>query len=462
MRRAIRRGVLRKRLRGRHVSLEVACAAAVLAATPSTVNRATVPGHIETWAYDDSTSPDWCNGGYGASPSLVRQWLSYALTNCGPDATKAFTDCRDGGVSYCKVFTYFEPNYIWPGSPFFTLGAPIQQDWWVHQPGYSDSSHRLALPSSDGTKYLLNQSDPAVQQWAQSYLRSGFNSWDGLLVDNVSASTAAQFYGTGFSSSQEITGDSQVVVGHEQMAHALTHSDGTPFLQVDNGININPNVAPTFPLLDHPSSVVGLVAEGEPWENGPQPYYSTLLDYMAYVDTRPGDFIVLLSYDDNGSLVARRLQEATVLLGYSPGHVDDWANLEQNSPDLSVWPEEGIYPTQPVESMGTPGGSGCLTGSGAECSRGGHNQVQVAPGVYRREFRKCFNRGASFGGCAVIVNDTSSSVTVSPSWLRQSYSHQITFDGGDVQSGGTIDTTGAAFTVGSTQVPAHGGLLLAQ
>jgi hypothetical protein len=192
-----------------------------------------------------------------------------------------------------------------------------------------------------------------------------------------------------------------------------------------------------------------------------QPYYTTLLDEMAYVDSRPNDFIVLLSHDHDGPALARRLQEATVLLGYKPGHVVDWADLEQNNLDLAVWPEEGIYPRQPIESMGAPGGSGCLAGTGVVCSTGGHNDLEVATGVFRREFGVCYDQGMPFGRCAAIVNDTSRPVSVSPSWLSQPYSHQITMTGGDVQSGGTIDTAGARFSPGSTTIPAHDALLLA-
>jgi hypothetical protein len=96
------------------------------------------------------------------------------------------------------------------------------------------------------------------------------------------------------------------------------------------------------------------------------------------------------------------------------------------------------------------------------CSGGGHNDVQVAPGVYRREFRTCYDRGTPFGGCAVIVNDTSRAVAVMPSWLRQLYLHEITLDGDDVQSGGTINTSGALFIPGVTSVAPHDALLLAR
>ena len=150
-----------------------------------------------------------------------------------------------------------------------------------------------------------------------------------------------------------------------------------------------------------------------------------------------------------------------MLLGYSPGHLVDWADLEQGSGDLAVWPEEGVYPTDPVQSMGEPGGTDCLTGAGPVCSTGGHNDLQVAPGVYRREFRACYAHGVLFGPCAAIVNTASGPVPVSPSWLAYPYAHQMTFTGGDVQSGGAINTQGAAFTAGSSTVGAQDAVLLA-
>ncbi len=420
-----------------------------------------IPLHTETWAYDDSFGRGWCNGGYGASSSLVRRWLTYAETNCGPRSRKALKDCHASRVRYCTVLAYFDANLVWSRGPIFTAHAPTQESWWLHQPHHSDSYHRLFVSRPDGVHYLLDQARPSVEWWIRWYLRNHFNSWEGVMMDDTAASTKAQFWGSGFSSSQEIRTNSGVLSEHREMAGRLTHSNGTPFLQVDNGININPDVKPTFPLLGQPGSVVGLMAENEPWDHGLQPGYPTLLDYMAYIDSRPNDFIVLLSYDDDGPLVARRLQEATVLLGYSPGHLVDWADLEQNNLDLTVWPEEGIYPTQPVETMRVPE-SNCLAGDGITCSYGGHNDIQVAPGIYRREFAACYDQGVPFGHCAVIVNTTSSPVTMQSTWLKQTYSHEITMHGGDVQSGGSINTSGAPLLLPLAQVPAEDALLLAQ
>jgi hypothetical protein len=158
----------------------------------------------------------------------------------------------------------------------------------------------------------------------------------------------------------------------------------------------------------------------------------------------------------------RRVQEATMLLGFAPGRIVDWADLEQGSGRLSIWPEEGIYPTRPVESMGAPRGRGCLAGKGVVCSRGGHRSLEVAPGVYRREFRSCYRDRVRFGRCATVMNTTNHYITVRSSWLRLHYGHQWTFIGDDVKSGGWVDTAGATFAAGSTAVAPHDAVLLAR
>ena len=110
--------------------------------------------------------------------------------------------------------------------------------------------------------------------------------------------------------------------------------------------------------------------------------------------------------------------------------------------------------------MTAPTGSNCLAGQGVVCSNGGHNSIQVASGIYRREFAACYNQGVAIGPCATIINTNSSPTTVQSSWLTQTYAHQITLNGGDVQSGGTINPTGTGFTPASTTIPANDAILI--
>jgi hypothetical protein len=424
----------------------------------STTTPVSVPSHIATWAYDDA-----CGGGQGtgASASLAHQWLTYAESNCSNDSTKVLSDCHANGVTYCTAIQYVDANWIYAQGSL-PVAASAQESWWLHQPGYTDSAHRLST-SAYGGGNILNQSNPAVASWFQNYVRTNYNSYDALMMDDTSGSLSNLTWGSGSSTSREITSDTQLQAAHAQMAAAMTHTNGQPFLQIDNGLSPNNNLSTPFPMLNDTTGLKGVLTEGSPIANGTLiSYYSTLLDEMAYVNQTANNFVVLLSYDPSGSPQARRVQAASVLLGYSPGHTVSWSDLETNSSNLAVWPEEGIVPTNPIQTMTTPSGTDCLTGHGVICSTGGHTTIQVAPHIYRREFAACYNRSAPIGRCAAIVNTTNSPATVRSTWLTQAYAHQITMTDGDVQSGGTINLTGSTYTPNSTTVPPNDAVLLSR
>jgi len=424
--------------------------------TPTTTPPpASVPAHVPTWAYDDG-----CNGGSGASSSLVQSWLTFAESNCGPNATKAMSDCVVNGTSYCTPVQYLDANWNYPNDDSPPITSAAQENWYLHEPGYTDSGHRVYI-SANGGGYLMNDSVPAVQSWFDNYVQTNYNQYPALMMDDTSPALASELWAAGLSSTDEITTNSQLMAAHEDMANAITHANGSSYLQIDNALSPNDNLTPPFSMLGDPSSVEGLVAEGAPMSDGTlTSYYSTLLDEIAYVDNTSDDFVVVLSYDTSPTTQDRNVQTGTEWLGYDGSHLVDWSDLETNSGDLAVWPEEGVVPTDPVQSMTTPGGDDCLAGQGVVCSSGGHNDLEVASGVYVREFGECYNQGTVFGPCAAIMNTNSSPVTVQSSWLSNTYSSQITFNGGDVESGGTVDLDGAPFTAGTTTVPADDAILI--
>ena len=422
-----------------------------------------MPAHVQTWAYDDCG-----NGGTGAGAGLVQAWVSYAESNCGPGGDgKALSDCHSGGRVFCDVVAYLDTNWIYPGSsPMWgSFSAASSADWFQHSPG---SSAQISTGDFGGG-YLIDQAQAGVRSFFASYAQSNYDGVDGLMMDDQSAGLSAQLYSSscGCSADSEFGSDAALQAAHSAMSAAMTHANGQPFTQIDNTLPPNPYLPQGLNLLDQSTGVTGLVAEGEPEDDGTlDPDYSTLLDQIAYVAHTSHAFVVPLSYAQAGAsdqAQSRRVQEATMLLGYNPGHLVDWADLEQGSSDLAVWPEEGIYPTKPVQSMSAPGGSGCLTGSGQVCATGGHNSLQVAPGVYRREFGACYDQSVAFGACAAIVNTTASPVTIRSSWLSSTYSHQVTLTGGDVQSGGTINTTTTTtFTPNTTTINPHDATILAR
>jgi hypothetical protein len=421
-----------------------------------------VASHIATWAFDDG-----CNGGAGSSSSLVRRWLTDAESNCGPAAHKAQADCRSGRRSYCNVVQYLDTDWDFPEQPPLIASAAAET-WWLHEPS-RDGGTRIFSNDTSGSGYLDNQSIPAVRAYFQSYVRRYFNSDHDLLMDWQSPSLSQELYYSTChcTRTSEIRSNAALQAAHDAMAAAMTHRNGRPFVQADNTLPSNPYLPQGMNMLNHRTGVDGWTVEGEPVDNDVlDPYYSTLLDQIAYISTRTRGFIVPMSRAPEGApyqAQSRQIQEGTMLLGFSAGHLVDWAALEQGSSNLAVWPEEGIYPTRPVESMGRPGGRGCLAGTGVVCSRGGHNGVQVAPGVYRRAFRSCYLNRVRFGACATVVNTTGAPVVVRRSWLRgASLHHQIAFNGGDVQSGGSLRLDGAPFAAGTTVVPAQDALLLSQ
>ena len=441
------------------VSSPRTAAAAPAASAASARSWASPQAHIPTWAFDDG-----CNGGAGASGALVRTWVTYAESDCGPNTVKAQGDCHAAAGPRCLVMQYLDTDWNFAVEAV-ALHRASDSGWWLHEPG----AHRRTRIFSDsfGGGYLVNQTNPAVRSFFRSYARRHYNADAGLLLDWQSPSLSQELYYSTChcATTAEIRSNSELRLAHERMSAGLTHSDGRPFIQADNTLPPNPYLPQGFDMLNRSRGVDGWVVEGEPYDYGTlDPFYSTLLDQIAYVENRTTGFVVPMSRTAAGAAdqpVGRRVQEATMLLGYSPGHLVDWANLETGSLDLAVWPEEAIYPTRPLESMARPGGAGCLAGTGTVCSRGGHTSLQVSPGVYRREFRACYESGVRFGPCAAIINTTSHPVVTGARWLRLRFHHEISLAGGDVQSGGRIALAGRPFAAGATQIPAHDAVLLA-
>lgn len=440
-----------------------------------------IPLHIETWAYDDG-----CNGGAGASAALVRGWVTFAESNCAGWTRgrlgKAMRDCHARRVIYCRVMEYLNADVIYRDTmPAGFSPHALPESWFLHDPA-PEQAYRLVTPTADyGGGWAMNPQSRGYQAWLRRYVNAHFPGVDGLFMDSEQA--ALPFTGLSASSSFEIHTTARLQAAHVAMAAALRRPDGRPYPQVDNTIPDcgNPyepgrGVGPGAHVLGGP--VIGLLAEGCPESYGSiTSYYPDLLDDMAYVTNATQGFTVLLPYGAAGAAYqpqSRRFTEATVLLAYAPGRVVVWPELEQGSSHLSIWPEEGIYPSEPLQSMSRPAGRGCLVGgSGVPCPRGGHNDLEVLRtscpidgghypcGVFRREFGACYDRGRSIGGCAAIVNDTSSTVTVSRTWLTRAYRSIITLHGGDVQSGGTIDPSGGLFIPGLSEIPPYDALLLA-
>ena len=154
--------------------------------TPSTRRLMIDTAHVDTWAYDDG-----CNGGAGAGPLLVHKWVTFAESNCGPQATKAQADCHANGMTYCLVMQYLDTNWNFTEDQM-PVASAASGDLWLHAPTPQPFSD--IYTSSLGGGRLMNQSSPAVRSFFQSFVRANYNADDGLLMDWQSPSLSQELY----------------------------------------------------------------------------------------------------------------------------------------------------------------------------------------------------------------------------------------------------------------------------
>lgn len=324
--------------------------------------------------------------------------------------------------------------------------AAAAEDWYVHQAGYADAGHRLHGTYTERCQgasitipvYAINNANPALQAWWQAYLQRNADGFDYLFADDTAGTVRDQLYGPGggmcgghtCTSTQESPNDAAVVAEHQAFTNALQHSNGTPFKFVFNGFSYDGAQYPNdMSLLG--GNMVGGACEGCAITGTINPRgFAPVLNGMAAATNANGLF-VLLAYGGSPSgstsqITQRSVSVALAWLGYSQGHVALWDDLEDNTSNFAVFPEELLYPSNPVQTMRT-----------------GATDLQVAPNVWRREFATCYFKGSYIGACAAIINGNSSSVASSSSWFTQKYGHVAQPVGGDVVSGGSVTFGGS-------------------
>lgn len=427
---------------------------------------AVIPAHITTWAYDEY----WARGANGTT-AQVRQYLSYAQGGLGNN--KAAVDCTGSGA--CKSVFYFDPHMIYDNSQCGNESVDVKaflnaanETWFVHEAGYTDYAHRLRgsyNQSCNGAAtipvWAINTSNPSVATYFQSYMHTYAGQFDDFFMDDTSGAVLTQFFGPGggfcqdatnhmCTSTQELPTDASVVNEHATLANALTHTDGSPMQGVFNGFNFSNGYPSDLNVVQASNHFIGIVCENCVVDQGVlQPsMYASMLNAMAEVNTIPGASAIELNSGSSAAgsatqLAQRAVTTAIAWLGYSDGHTIVWPDLEANTQNLEIFPENSIYPASPLQTMHT-----------------GAMDLAVANGVYRREFVNCYNSTAPIGACAAIVNASGSTVTVQASWLQQTYGHTVQMTGGDIPSGGTISLTTQPFAVNSTTIAPGQAILI--
>jgi hypothetical protein len=418
-----------------------------------------IPRHIATWAMDEY-------GGLSAnaSSSEVQRYVSYAEGGDGND--KAARDCS--GSTACSSVFYLQTSLIDSSSVCRSYGNGFtnaaSENWYVHRRGYSDFSHRLTgdrTINCNGNSvevpiYVADGNVAGVQSYFRSYLQEHADTWDYVMLDQTQWDVVDQMFGPngGFcpweagrycTTSQELPTASSVVAEHGALATALAHKNGSPFKAFTNPIDgyVSQEISASNHLLG------GLMENFVVDEGKLRPsMYGTALTLMKRADSTPDGKVVELndgaSPAGSSAQIAQRLVTTGVAwLGYSEGHTIVFPNLEDNTTGLAIWPEDMIYPANPLETMSS-----------------GPGDLEVGPSVWRREFEACFNDGTAVGPCAAIVNGSGSPITLKSAFFRESYGHVISLSGGDILSGGTMSLASTAARMNSSYIQPGEALLL--
>jgi hypothetical protein len=149
----------------------------------------------------------------------------------------------------------------------------------------------------------------------------------------------------------------------------------------------------------------------------------------------PGWWCYLDNTSADGATVlpARLFAYASFLLTYDPNYSLFQESYTTSPSTFQVFPETGFVPLNPAS---VPGAVSAL---------------QSAGGAYVQSYSACYYRGSLVGNCEIVVNPTSSSVSV-PN--PHSLAHSMVLSGGGVLDGGSASFGGTAPTTLAPQTAA--------
>jgi hypothetical protein len=433
-------------------------APALSSATESTGSE---PYHIATWALDGGGNMSVTEG-LNASAADVNRLVTYAM-----GGQKAVSDCNTSPKA-CKSVFYFDYAMAYaPTSGCFEYPNAYEvkaasENWFLHDTGYTNYAHRVHGKDGSGncTIWAMNPESSGLQTWLRDYLRNNAAGYDVLFADSNSMDVPdAGWFPSGGGcdpwphiclSMEGVPNDAAEVAARIDLINAMTWRNGSPMYAFYQQVDLN-NPALDVAALEGTNRYLGVTCEGcVASPDGVHPEnYGRVLNAMAAVEGTHAAFVLISNgYYTNGSpaqIKQRLVTTAIVWLAYKEGHTIVQPNLEYSTDRLAIWPEDLIYPSNPLQTM-----------------IDGASDLQVAAGVWRREFGECYQKELPFGHCAAIVNSNSGAVTIRSSWLRQTYKYVITLSGGDVLSGGSARITDEIFKPGTTLIQGGSAVLLSE
>lgn len=428
--------------------------------TPAWAQR--VPMHVETWA---GYHYGGVNEGIASPPATMRKWVTYL----------------DGGWPYnrdvcdisghpCKTVDYLNASNEYFGtcgwSAAVVEGGLTQQNMlaesaWLHARPPLTYANRVfnnlyskCTAGSPNTGLFVNKKSRSGAGNALAFfnafmLKKYGQRWpDYLMNDDITVFN--NLWPTGLSA-YEYASWVDVLNAQAAFLGGLVRKTGTPEPLFFNGCANNPAAVTGVSLIKMRPNIVGCITENNTGKsalrNG-RVLYS--LDNCARVTLSAHGGIFVNGPDGDPGMMARRQATAFNMLCYVPSREVFWEEPQFGSKYVNVFPEQGIYPTQPLQSMSIPAqcpeadialdGPGNTGSASTPCALHGHNDLLVAglQNVERREFARCYNQAVPIGRCAVIWNLSDRSVTLPGGSLKQRYSRTMTMRGGTIDEGGTV------------------------
>jgi hypothetical protein len=432
--------------------------------SPSPVNNP-LP-HVQTF--------DYCCGGYSTDTpsggvSAAKSWISYfAGPSANSDPTGTYPSygapgLQAAGIASSHVYVYIDDSHIYSGDAQFKNIEP----GGVDASAQAKTCAGAAITEKSGTGYLSDPWQPATVALYDNDVTTQYNyssEFGMVFIDDMDAylyndNSAMPCHNGAQWSQPTATSAYAAIVNSMTVANLLAgHSAPSYMLNVLSPIEIEasgsiPSMSTMISSFASLANVIGftcdecladnknaIIGQNTPTEMKNQ-WSMTENVEIATVNAHK---LYLLQDQDSSSGAAlsyagRTYGFASFMLAWDPlysayqnayyGFPGNGTNPNTKNPQIHVFPEEALTAYNPIVPYPS-------TSTGVAA-------FQDPSGAFFREYQSCFYNGTAVGGCAFVVNPTSSSVG-RPS-LIGTYNHTMVISSTlSVLDGGTVSLTGAA------------------
>jgi hypothetical protein len=377
-----------------------------------------VPAHVQNFTF-------WQQSGIATTvpASWMASWATWVETGVYTYADAFHAAGGKYTVTYTNAnYYYMEPHYTSPGhfseSAFGHGSNGVRTQW--------DGIY-------GGTEYYLLPNSAASQSGFAGVIQSqtAYGGFDFVYVDGVSDSLTTSLWGKRLPVPTEVTTDAQYVSGMKQL---LARS---PLPTILNGYNNgDPVTEEEYVGAPNVAAMFGEACFVQPSKVQTNTYWIHQADALLYTTTH-GSFAICGGRGaPSGDTRSQRIYYlASWWLTYDPWRSVSLAEFT-SADDVYVFPEQMIVPTDAFEVVSDV------------------SALKWWTGVYMRRFGTCYYDRVSWGGCAAVVNPSSTATATLPS-IARTYHHSLALDLNNLYDGGTAslsDTVPTTLTPGTAVI----------